>query len=135
MNNLYTTEENFKPIINVDKVIDFWFNISDKSFIYKDDDRLVFYQRIGSLAHLLGLTEFSELFHSFIVMEINFDKIRKDCKYTYIRNINSLVGCAVVDFVKTLNKVYINEDVKKPSKFDGVIKYINSNYETLFKNN
>ena len=123
------------PLVNIDKVIDFWLNMSDKSFIYKDNDRHVFYQRIGSLAHLLYLYEFSELFHSFIVMEFNFSKIRKDCQYTYTRSINSLFGCAIVDFTRAIQKVYINKDVKKPARLDEMIKYINNNYENLFKNN
>ena len=123
------------PLVNIDKVIDFWLNMSDKSFIYKDNDRHVFYQRIGSLAHLLYLYEFSELFHSFIVMEFNFSKIRKDCQYTYTRSINSLVGCAVVDFKRALDKIYINKDVKKPAKYDDIINYIDEKYNELFKNN
>lgn len=139
MNNLRTVEENLlsihKPIANVNKVIDFWLNMSDKSFIYKDNDRQAFYRRIGSLAHLLYLYEFSELFHSFIVMEFNFNKIRKDCPYTYTRSINSLVGCAVVDFKRALDKIYINKDVKKPTKYDDIINYIDEKYNELFKNN
>ena len=139
MNNLRTVEENLlgihKPIANVNKVIDFWLNMSDKSFIYKDNDRHAFYQRIGSLAHLLYLYEFSELFHSFIIMEFNFSKIRKDCPYTYTRSINSLVGCAVVDFKHALDKIYINKDVKKPAKYDDIINYIDEKYNELFKNN
>jgi hypothetical protein len=48
---------------------------------------------------------------------------------------NSLFGCAIVDFTRAIQKVYINKDVKKPARLDEMIKYINSNYENLFKNN
>lgn len=126
------------PLVNIDKVIDFCLdkadnnNISNKSINCK---RLDFYEKMSMFAHMLHFYEFTVLFHSFVDMEFAFMQNRKDSQHTYVRSMNSLFGCAIVDFTKSIQKVYINKDVKKPARLDEMIKYINSNYENLFKNN
>ena len=128
---------NHNPIVNIDKVIDFCLDKADNNNNNKriTSERLNFYDKMSMFAHMLHFYEFTILFHSFADMEFAFMYNRKDCPYTYTHSINSLIGCAVVDFTRAIQKVYINKDVKKPARLDEMIKYINSNYKILFENN
>lgn len=126
------------PLANIDKVIDFCMDkaINNGSSNKRNtSNRLDFYDKMSMFAHMLHFYEFAVLFHSFTDMEFGFLQNRKHCQHTYVRSINTLFGCAVVDFTRAIQKVYINKDVKKPARLDEMIKYINSNYENLFKNN
>lgn len=138
MNNLrdFTDDMvgNHNPIVNIDKVIDFCLDKADNNNKRNTNDRLDFYEKMTMFAHMLHFYEFTVLFRSFADMEFAFIHNRKDCQHTFIRSMNSLFGCAIVDFTRAIQKVYINKDVKKPARLDEMIKYINSNYENLFKN-
>ena len=141
MNNLRDFTDsmmgNHKPIVNIDKVIDFCLDKADNNNNNKriTTERLNFYDKMSMFAHMLHFYGFTILFHSFADMEFAFMHNRKDCPYTYTHSINSLIGCAIVDFTRAIQKVYINKDVKKPARLDEMIKYINSNYKNLFENN
>lgn len=126
------------PLVNIDRVIDFCMDKADSNNINNksiNSKRLDFYEKMSMFAHMLHFYEFTNLFHSFADMELGFLQNRKDAQHTYTRSLNSLFGCAIVDFTRAIQKVYINKDVKKPARLDEMIKYINSNYENLFKNN
>lgn len=125
------------PLVNIDKVIDFCLDKANKNSNNKcsASNRLDFYDIMSMFAHMLHFYDFTELFQSFAAMEFGFLQNRKDCQHTYTRSMNTLFGCAVVDFTRAIQKVYINKDVKKPARLDEFVKYINSNYENLFKNN
>lgn len=138
MNNLRNFTDdmvgNHNPIVNIDKVIDFCMDKADNNNKHITNDRLDFYEKMTMFAHMLHFYEFTVLFRSFADMEFGFSQNRKDCQHTYVRNMNSLFGCVIVDFTRAIQNVYINKDVKKPARLDEMIKYINSNYENLFKN-
>ena len=141
MNNLRNFTDdmigNHNPIINIDKVIDFCLDKADNNIICNKritSSRIAFYEKMTMFAHMLHFYEFTVLFRSFADMEFAFMHNRKDCQHTFMRSMNTLFGCAIVDFTRAIQKVYINKDVKKPARLDEMIKYINSTYENLFRN-
>ena len=85
MNNLRDFTDgmmgNHKPIVNIDKVIDFCLDKADNNNNNKriTTERLNFYDKMSMFAHMLHFYGFTILFHSFADMEFAFMHNRKDC--------------------------------------------------------
>ena len=101
---------------------------------FNTNDRYKFFKTIRSIAYNFEFINFTELFECLIELDDILQNHKSNSKDTYIKQLNSLVDIAVVDFSKELNKVYDNNNQVKenPENFDEFIKIMLSKSKEIF---
>lgn len=121
----------YKLVKRADRI----FNYAIKRFdSLNANDRDKFYEALCAVANELDFINFVELFECLYALECNLEISRSNSKHTYIKQVNSLAGIAVVDFYKELYKVYDNDNrvKEKPENFGEFIKIMLNKSKEIF---
>lgn len=121
----------YKPVKYAGKIFT---NAIEKFNRLNTNDRDDFYEELCNIADMLDFINFVELFGCLYSLECNLEICRSETKHTYIKQVNSLAGIAVVDFYKELYKVYDNNNrvKEKPENFDEFIKIMLNKSKEIF---
>ena len=121
----------YKPVKHADRIFN---NTIERFNRLKANDRDEFYEELCTVANELDFINFAELFECLYALECNLEICRSNSKHTYIKQVNSLAGIAVVDFYKELYKVYDNDNrvKEKPENFGEFIKIMLNKSKEIF---